>query len=175
MKLKRKREGLAPSSVEAAAATVMDGAQIAASDEPTTRVRRVTPPGIVLLVAAGGVFTAFVDATIVNTIFPEIQRDFDGSSIGALSWIFNAYSIVTAAFLIPAGRIADVMGRRRVFRIGIAIFTLGSVLCAVAPSLNLLILARIVQALGGALLIPTSLALVLEAYPATSRSHGIAL
>ncbi len=146
-----------------------------APQEPTGRVRRVTPPGIVLLVAAGGVFTAFVDATIVNTIFPEIQRDFQGSSIGALSWIFNAYSIVAAAFLIPAGRIADVIGRRRVFRLGIAIFTLGSVLCAAAPSLNLLIVARIIQALGGALLIPTSLALVLDAYPATSRSHGIAL
>ncbi|HYF24635.1 MAG TPA: MFS transporter [Baekduia sp.] len=142
---------------------------------PPQRRRRVTPPGTVLLVAAGGVFTAFLDATIVNTIFPEIEETFRGSSIGALSWVFNAYSIVTAALLIPAGRLADALGRRRVFRIGTVVFTLGSILCAVAPSLEVLVGARVVQAIGGAALIPTSLALVLDAFPGTTRAHGIAM
>lgn len=139
------------------------------------RRRRVTPPGTVLLIASGGVFTAFLDATIVNTVFPEIARTFQGASISELSWVFNAYSIIIAAFLIPAGRMADLLGRRRGFLIGTVVFTVGSMLCAAAPSLELLVGARALQAVGGALLIPTSLALVLDAYPGTSRARGLAL
>ncbi|MFZ0043519.1 MAG: MFS transporter, partial [Solirubrobacteraceae bacterium] len=132
-------------------------------------------PRTVLAVAALGSAVAFVDATIVNIAFPDIERSFPGTSISSLSWILNAYNIVFAAFLVAAGRIADVLGRRRVFVLGLELFTAASLLCAIAPSPTVLIAFRILQALGAALLVPASLALVLEAFPVEHRSHGVAL
>src|SRR5205807_1343028 len=84
-------------------------------------------------------------------------------------------NIVFAAFLVAAGRGADLLGRRRVFVIGLEVFTGASVLCAIAPSANALVAFRVVQALGAALLVPASLALVMNAFPADRRSHGVAL
>jgi NTE family protein len=129
----------------------------------------------VLAIASLGTFMAFVDATIVNIAFPDIEQSFTGSSIGTLSWILTAYNIVFAAFLVPAGRIADLLGRRRIFLAGLAVFTLSSALCAAAPSAGALIGFRVLQAIGAALLVPSSLALVLDAFPADHRSHAVAL
>jgi NTE family protein len=139
-------------------------------------LRRHGPaPKIVLGIASLGTFMAFVDATIVNIAFPDIERSFHGSSLGSLSWILNAYNIVFAAFLVAAGRIADLLGRRRIFLVALALFTLASALCAAAPSPGVLIGFRVLQALGAALLVPASLALVLDAFPAEQRSHAVAL
>ena len=128
---------------------------------PSARVA----PTRVLLVACFGAFLAFLDATIVNVAFPSIRESFPTVSIGSLSWILNAYNIVFAAFLIVCGRLTDLLGRRRAFATGVALFTVASALCGAAPSLDLLIAARIVQALGAAMLVPASLALVVEAFP----------
>ena len=78
-----------------------------------------------------GAAVAFVDATIVNIAFPSIEKSFSGTSISSLSWVLNAYNIVFAAFLVAAGRIADLLGRRRIFIFGLELFTAASVLCAV--------------------------------------------
>jgi EmrB/QacA subfamily drug resistance transporter len=129
----------------------------------------------VLLVACFGAFLAFLDATIVNVAFPSIRASFPGESIGSLSWVLNAYNIVFAAFLIVCGRLTDLLGRRRAFLGGVALFTFASALCGAAPTLDLLIAARIVQALGAAMLVPASLALVVEAFPGPRRSHAIGL
>ena len=137
--------------------------------------RRVVAPRTVLLVASLGVFMAFVDATIVNIAFPDIQRSFPGSSISGLSWIFNAYNIVFAALLVAAGRAADLLGRKRMFEKGLWLFTLASVLCAVAPSAELLVAARVLQAVGAAVVVPASLALVMQAYPPSERTAAVAL
>ena len=118
---------------------------------------------------------AFVDATIVNIAFPNIERSFTGTPISSLSWVLNAYNIVFAAFLVPAGRIADLLGRRRMFVFGLQLFTVASLLCALAPSADALIAFRVLQALGAALLVPAALALVLNAFPPERRSHGVAL
>ena len=118
---------------------------------------------------------AFVDATIVNIAFPDIARSYPSASIASLSWILNAYNIVFAAFLIPAGRLADLVGRRRVFTAGLALFTIASALCATAWSPGTLTAFRVLQALGAALLVPSSLALVLDAFPPERRTHGVAL
>jgi MFS family permease len=80
----------------------------------------------VLAVASLGVFMAFVDATIVNVAFPDIERSFPGTSIAALSWVLSGYNIVFAAFLVAAGRLADLLGRRRVFLVGLVLFTAAS-------------------------------------------------
>jgi NTE family protein len=140
-----------------------------------SRVRRRPSPRTVLAIASLGAAVAFVDATIVNIAFPDIARSFPGTPITALSWVLNAYNIVFAAFLMAAAGLADLLGRRRVFVFGLEVFTVGSLLCAVAPSADALIAFRVVQALGAALLVPSALALVLHAFPPAQRSHGIAL
>ena len=132
-------------------------------------------PRRVLAIASLGAAVAFVDATIVNIAFPNIAQSFSGTSIASLSWVLNAYNIVFAAFLVAAGRIADLLGRRRMFVFGLEVFTAASLLCAVAPSAGALIAFRVVQALGAALLVPASLALVLNAFPPDRRAHGVAL
>ncbi len=129
----------------------------------------------VLLVASFGAFLAFLDATIVNVAFPSIRSSFPDSTISSLSWILNAYSIVFAAFLVVSGRIADLLGRRWAFTAGVAIFTGASVVCAAAGSVGFHIAARMVQALGAAILVPASLALVVQAFPSTRRSHAVGL
>ncbi len=129
----------------------------------------------VLLVASFGAFLAFLDATIVNVAFPSIRASFDGSSISSLSWILNAYNIVFAAFLVISGRLADLAGRRRAFLSGVLVFTAASAMCAMAGSVGLLVGARMIQALGAAILVPASLALVVEAFPAHRRAHAVGL
>lgn len=133
------------------------------------------PPGRVLLVAASGAFLAFLDATIVNVAFPSLVESFPDTSIGDLSWVLNAYNIVFAAFLVVFGRMADLLGRRRTFVWGVGLFTVASLACGLAPSVELLVVARVVQALGAALLVPASLALVVEAFPPERRAHAIGL
>jgi NTE family protein len=137
--------------------------------------RRAPKPGTVLAVSAFGVFMAFVDATIVNVAFPDIRKSFPGTAFTDLSWVLNAYNIVFAAFLVAAGRIADLIGRRRMFVAGLVIFTGASGLCAVAGSAGALTALRVLQALGAACVVPASLAIVLEAYPAERRAHAVAL
>ena len=137
--------------------------------------RRVASPRAVLGVSALGAMLAFIDATIVNVAFPDIRKSFPEASLGGISWVLNAYNIVFAAFLVAAGRIADLLGRKRLFEFGVWVFTFASVLCAIAPSVELLVAARILQAVGAAILVPASLALVLEAYPGGERTHGVAL
>ena len=130
-------------------------------------------PRKVLLVTSAAAFLASLDLFIVNLAFPAIRADFPGSDLGAISWVLNGYTVVFAAFLALAGRLADRVGHRRVFLVGLAVFTLASAACAVAPSVGLLVAARAVQALGAALVTPTSLSLLLAAFPAERRSHAV--
>ncbi|MEV5570445.1 MFS transporter [Spirillospora sp. NPDC052269] len=123
----------------------------------------------VLGVASAAQFLAILDLFAVNIAFPSLRESFGGASLADVSWVLNAYTIVLAALLVPAGRIADDVGRRRVFLIGMALFGIASVACAAAPTLGILVAARVVQAMAGALLIPTSLGLALPAFP--RREH----
>jgi NTE family protein len=143
--------------------------------DPGRRMRRKPSPRTVLAIASLSGAIAFIDATIVNIAFPDIAHSFPGTPISALSWVLNAYNIVFAAFLMAAAGIAEVLGRRRVFIFGLALFTAGSLLCAIAPSADALIAFRVVQALGAAFLVPSALALVLTAFPPARRSHAVAL
>src|SRR5215213_6810817 len=127
----------------------------------------------VLLVVSAAVFVASLDLFIVNIAVPSIQADYPGESLGAISWILNAYAIVFAALLVPAGRLADLYGRKRGFLAGLVLFTLASVLCAAAPSLGVLIAARVLQAAGGALLMPTALGLLLPEFPPEERGAAV--
>jgi EmrB/QacA subfamily drug resistance transporter len=129
----------------------------------------------VLVVTAVAVFMSFLDVTIVNVAFPDLERDFSGASRADLSWVLNGYNIVFAALLVPAGRVADLIGRRRMFFIGVSTFLGASVLAGVAGSPEMLVAARLLQAAGGAILVPTSLALLLPEFPLESRATAVAI
>src|SRR3954452_6057115 len=129
----------------------------------------------VLLVTSAAMFMAFLDVTIVNVAFPSIRQEFPETSLAGLSWVLNAYNIVFAALLVPAGRLADLLGRRRVFFWGLALFLIASAACGLAWSAEALVAARVVQAAGGALLVPTSLGLLLPEFPLERRATATAL
>ncbi|MDN5856550.1 MAG: DHA2 family efflux MFS transporter permease subunit, partial [Actinomycetia bacterium] len=139
------------------------------------RARRSPAPLVVLLVASFGAFLAFLDSTIVNIAFPDIAASFPEVDISGLSWVLTSYNIVFAAFLVVAGRIAALLGRRRVFVIGVIVFTIASALCAAADSVAALVAWRVLQGVGAALLVPASLGLVVQGYPAARRAHGVEL
>jgi EmrB/QacA subfamily drug resistance transporter len=129
----------------------------------------------VLLVTSVGLFMASLDLFIVNIAFPDLAKSFDGASLPSLSWVLNAYAIVFAALLVPAGRIADRVGRKRVFITGLLTFSAASALCALSPSIPLLVTARALQAAGGAMMIPTTLGLILPAFPVEQRALAIGI
>jgi EmrB/QacA subfamily drug resistance transporter len=132
-------------------------------------------PNLTALVVLTGVFLSSLDLFIVNIAFPSISKTFHGAGLSSLSWVLSAYTIVFAALLVPAGRWADRAGRKRAFLIGLAVFAVSSALCAVAPSLGLLIVARVLQASGGALMLPTSLGLLLPAFGPARKGAAIGL
>jgi EmrB/QacA subfamily drug resistance transporter len=129
----------------------------------------------VFVVTALGAFMASLDLSIVNVAFPALERSFSHASRPTLAWVIIAYGIVFGALLVSAGRSADRLGRRRVFFTGILVFSVGSALCGLAPSVGLLIAGRVAQGAGAALLLPSSLGLLLEAFPAEKRSQTVAL
>jgi EmrB/QacA subfamily drug resistance transporter len=128
----------------------------------------------VRILALGSVaaFAVFLDTTIVNVAFETISRSF-GTTTGHLSWVLNAYSLVFAAVLIPSGRLADRYGRKRLFLVGIGGFAAFSALCGAAPATGVLIAARALQGAFAALVVPTSLALVLPEFPPSRRHVAI--
>jgi EmrB/QacA subfamily drug resistance transporter len=126
---------------------------------------------LIMAVLAAVAFMAQLDLFIVNVALPTIGASYHGSSLTGLSWVLNAYAIVFAALLVPAGRLADHFGRRRFLLAGVAVFTLASAACAVAPTLGVLVAARAVQAVGAALVVPTSLGLLYPAFP--RRQHAM--
>ena len=128
-----------------------------------------------LAVTSVAVFMGFLDVTIVNVAFPDLERDFPEASRADLSWVLNGYNILFAALLVPAGRVADIVGRRRMFLIGIWTFLVASLLCGIAGSVELLVAARLLQAVGGAILVPTSLSLLLPEFPAAQRATATAI
>jgi NTE family protein len=132
-------------------------------------------PTVAVTVAAFGGFLAFMDSTVVNVAFPNLEASFPHASVGDLSWILNAYNIVFAGLLVLAGRFADLLGRRRLFKIGLVVFTITSGLCALSTSVDMLIVFRVFQGAGAAMLMPASLGVVVHASPIEHGSHSLSL
>ena len=136
-------------------------------------VRFGTPKGRwVLAVTILGSGIAFLEATVVNVAVPEIGRDL-GATTGDLQWILNGYLLTLSAFILLGGSLGDRMGRRLIFNVGIVWFTLASALCALAPSSEFLIAARVLQGVGGALLTPGSLAIIEATFHPEDRARAI--
>jgi MFS family permease len=115
---------------------------------------------------------AFIDGSVVNVALPAIQADL-ASSVAGAQWITNAYMLTLAALILVGGAAGDRFGRRLVFAGGIIVFTAASVACGLAPDITVLIVARGVQGVGGALLVPGSLAIISAAFPKDKRSKAI--
>ena len=118
-----------------------------------------------LLIASVAAFAVFLDTTALFVAFPDITTSFPDVAPSQLSWVLNGYTIVFAALLVPLGKLADRRGHKQMFLAGVALFTGASLLCAVAPNPVMLVAARAVQAVGGAALVPSSLALILRSTP----------
>src|SRR5215210_2148281 len=121
-----------------------------------------------------GLFMALIDVTIVNIALPTLQRELD-AGVDTVSWVLNAYNIMFAVLLVSMGRLADQFGRRRFFLMGMSIFTLGSLLCALSGSIHALIGFRVVQAVGAGVLAPLALATTALVFPPKQRGLGLAL
>ena len=130
---------------------------------------------LVLALTSVGFFITALDFTIVNVAFREIQTELAGDA-HLLSWTLSGYAIAFAAGLLTAGRIADAYGRKRTFLVGNVVFGLASLACGLSTSVTMLVGARVVQAIGAALMVPTATALVLPEFPVARRAHvfGIA-
>jgi EmrB/QacA subfamily drug resistance transporter len=115
---------------------------------------------------------AFIDGSVVTIALPALQSDLAMSVQGA-QWVVNGYMLTLGALVLIGGSAGDRFGRRRIFVLGIGIFTSASILCGLAPSTGALVLARIVQGIGAALLVPTSLAIISAAFPAGERGRAI--
>jgi EmrB/QacA subfamily drug resistance transporter len=126
----------------------------------------------VLAVAVLGSGMAFLDGTVVNVALPDIGRDLDAST-SSLQWILNGYLLTLASLILLGGSLGDRYGRRRVFVLGTGLFTAASLLCAIAPSVELLIVARLLQGIGGALLTPGSLAMIESSFRPADRAAAI--
>jgi EmrB/QacA subfamily drug resistance transporter len=129
--------------------------------------------GVVFAIVTAGIVVVNLDLFIVNVAIPSIARSFGGADLASLSWVLNAYAIVFAALLVPAGRLADLIGRRTAFLAGMIVFGLASAACAAAPDVWVLVVARVIQAAGGALLMPASLGLALAAARPEKRTGTI--
>jgi EmrB/QacA subfamily drug resistance transporter len=121
-----------------------------------------------LAAVSAGVFMLLLDVTIVNVALPDIEHEL-GASLSQLQWVINAYALSLAALLLTAGSLADLLGRRRVFAVGVAIFTSGSLLCGLASDPLFLTLSRAFQGIGGAVMFATSLALLSNAFHGKER------
>ena len=132
-----------------------------------------SPEGRWILAAAVlGSGMAFLDGTVVNIALPSIGEDFNAST-SALQWISNGYLLTLASLILLGGSLGDRMGRRRIFVIGVGLFTAASLLCAIAPTEEFLIGARLLQGIGGALLTPGSLAMIEASFVPGDRSRAI--
>ena len=121
-----------------------------------------------LIAVSVAIFMLLLDITVVNVALPDIQRSLH-SSFSDLQWVVNAYSLTLAAFLLTAGSVADLVGRRRVFVAGLLVFTAASAVCGMSSSPLMLNLARAVQGTGGAMMFATSLALLAAAFHGKER------
>jgi EmrB/QacA subfamily drug resistance transporter len=126
----------------------------------------------VLAIAVLGSGLAFLDGTVVNVALPDIGRDFNAST-SSLQWILNGYLLTLASLILLGGSLGDRYGRRLVFTLGVALFTGASLLCAIAPSVEFLVAARMLQGIGGAMLTPGSLAMIEASFRREDRARAI--
>src|SRR6266576_1765080 len=151
-------------------------------DEGIIQCAPYTAPGVetrqrsvgtwVLVATILGSSMAFIDGTVVNVALPVLQTDLHATATD-VQWVVEAYSLFLASLILVGGSLGDHFGRRRVFAIGILLFTVASILCGLAPNVNVLIIMRAIQGIGGALMIPGSLAIISASFDSKQRGRAI--
>src|SRR5229473_1541567 len=156
------------------ASETMDTQRMAiVTQDPAPAIRLNRPAGRwVLLATVLGSSMAFLDATVVNVALPTIGRNL-GASLGGLQWTVTAYTLTLAGLILLGGALGDRLGRRRIFVIGVTWFALASALCGLAPDIGVLIGARALQGVGGALLTPGSLAIIQASFVSDDRPRAV--
>jgi MFS family permease len=117
-------------------------------------------------------FMIMLDSTVVNVALPSIQKDLK-TSVNQLEWVVNGYTLSFAALLVTGGRLGDIFGRRLIFMIGVAVFAISSATAGLAPDPTTLIISRIAEGVGGALMMPATLSIITEAFPPEERGKAI--
>jgi MFS family permease len=137
--------------------------------------RRAAHPGLILFVIAGAQMMVVLDGTIVNIALPSMGKYFDKSQTD-MTWALNAYTLAFGGFLLLGGRMGDILGRRRMFILGLTLFSIGSLAAGVAANFGLLLAGRAVQGLGGAIASPTALSLITTEFKeGKERTRAIAI
>jgi EmrB/QacA subfamily drug resistance transporter len=126
----------------------------------------------VLVATILGSSMAFIDGTVVNVALPALQADLQ-ATVGEVQWVVEAYSLFLAALILVGGSLGDIYGRKRIFGLGVVVFTAASAVCGFASNITVLILARAVQGIGGALLVPGSLAMISASFVPKERGRAI--
>ncbi|MGH3391793.1 MAG: MFS transporter, partial [Actinomadura sp.] len=129
-------------------------------------------PWAILVTLSLGFFMTLLDLTIVNIAVPSMIENLD-ASLDEVLWVINGYVLILAVLLITAGRLGDLRGQRSVFITGVAVFTVASLLCGLAPTAALLIAARVLQGLGAALLMPQTMAIIVATFPPERRGAAM--
>jgi EmrB/QacA subfamily drug resistance transporter len=155
----------------AACAAPVDADAVTTAVAPTADAGGHPRKWAIMAVLGAVAFMAQLDFFIVNVALDGIGTSFSGASEASVSWVLSAYAIVFAAVLVPAGRLADLYGRKKILLAGVAVFTAASALAAFAPVLAVLITARAIQAIGAAMIVPTSLGLLYPSFP--KRQHTL--
>ncbi|WP_151633464.1 MFS transporter [Noviherbaspirillum aerium] len=140
-----------------------------------TAVQARPSPWPTFWIASISVLLVSIDTTVLYAAFGSLRQAFPAASPADLSWVLNAYTVIYAAMLIPAGGLADLHGRKRMFLLGTALFLIASAACGAATSVTALVAARVLQAIGAALLTPASLSLILDAFPKEKRAVAVSL
>ena len=128
----------------------------------------------ILLVVLPVTFMTTLDSSIVNVALPSMAKEL-GTTMAGIEWVVTSYLITICAFILLFGRIGDIIGKSRVFRIGIAIFTIGSLLCGFSYSLTTLIVSRVIQAIGAAAAMATNQGIITETFPASERGKALGM
>lgn len=128
----------------------------------------------ILLVVLPMTFMTTLDSSIVNVALPTMAREL-GTTMAGIEWVVTSYLITICAFILLFGRFGDIIGKSRVFRIGIAVFTIGSLLCGLSNTLTMLIISRIIQAVGAAAAMATNQGIITETFPASERGRALGL
>lgn len=128
--------------------------------------------GWILATTILGSSLAFIDGTVINVGLPALQRGL-GASVADVQWVIESYTLLFSALLLVGGSLGDHYGRKRIYGIGIAVFAVTSALCGIAGDIRMLILARALQGVGAALLVPGSLAIIAASFPENERGRAI--
>src|ERR671935_3065473 len=142
---------------------------------PLAKLSRDASPRAVLVVMCVGYFLVLLDVTIVNVALPKIGSGV-GASVSGLQWVVDGYALALASLMLAGGTVGDLYGHKRIVLTGLVVFGVGSLGCAIAPTVAVLVAARVVQGVGAAMLLPGTLAIISHAYPegpAQARAIGI--